>query len=55
MAPRVQTVLAAEAINGGESGREGITNGLALWLVALPVVVWLAWRYGAPGPQHGLR
>jgi TolB-like protein/Flp pilus assembly protein TadD len=26
---------------------------MGLWFAALPVVVALAWRYGAPGPQHG--
>jgi TolB-like protein/Flp pilus assembly protein TadD len=38
--------------------RFGWPAGLAdlvvvLWMLALPVVAWLAWRYGAPGPQHG--
>jgi TolB-like protein/thioredoxin-like negative regulator of GroEL len=26
---------------------------VALWLAAFPVVLALAWRFGAPGPQHG--
>lgn len=26
---------------------------MGLWMAALPVVLALAWRYGAPGPQHG--
>jgi len=26
---------------------------MGLWLATLPVVVALAWRFGAPGPQHG--
>ncbi len=26
---------------------------VGLWLASLPVVFALAWRYGAPGPQHG--
>lgn len=26
---------------------------IGLWLASLPVVVALAWRFGAPGPQHG--
>jgi len=26
---------------------------VGVWLASLPVVAALAWRYGAPGPQHG--
>ncbi len=26
---------------------------MGLWVASLPVVVVLAWRFGAPGPQHG--
>lgn len=26
---------------------------IGLWLATLPVVIALAWRFGAPGPQHG--
>ncbi len=26
---------------------------VALWLAAFPIVLALAWRFGAPGPQHG--